>query len=167
MGCSLARCAPLTIDAGEPETPESVWDEVLRVNLTGVFFAAGRRSRRCSKVAAEASSICHRSAPARHDLFGAIRRGEGRRDSADALCRGAIRISRHPRELHRPGACRYADVAGNDRSVEELARRAAEIPLGRAGKPGEIASLALYLASSEAAFVNGAAIVIDGGATTR
>lgn len=38
MGCSLARCAPLTIDAGEPETPESVWDEVLRVNLMGVFL---------------------------------------------------------------------------------------------------------------------------------
>jgi NAD(P)-dependent dehydrogenase (short-subunit alcohol dehydrogenase family) len=56
---------------------------------------------------------------------------------------------------------------GTTGSASEFARRAAEIPLGRAGIPEEIAALALYLASPEAAFVNGAAIVIDGGATAR
>ncbi len=38
-------------------------------------------------------------------------------------------------------------------------------PMGRLGRPDEIAHLALYLASSEAAFVNGAEMVIDGGWT--
>ena len=38
-------------------------------------------------------------------------------------------------------------------------------PVGRLGKPGEIAHLALYLSSEEAAFVNGAVISIDGGWT--
>ena len=38
-------------------------------------------------------------------------------------------------------------------------------PIGRLGKPMEIANLALYLASEEAGFVNGSVIPIDGGWT--
>ncbi len=38
-------------------------------------------------------------------------------------------------------------------------------PMGRIGKPEEIASLAVYLASDEAGFVTGQAITIDGGWT--
>jgi NAD(P)-dependent dehydrogenase (short-subunit alcohol dehydrogenase family) len=38
-------------------------------------------------------------------------------------------------------------------------------PVGRLGKPMEIANLALYLASEEAAFVNGSIVAIDGGWT--
>lgn len=40
-------------------------------------------------------------------------------------------------------------------------------PVGRMGTPADIAPLALYLASDEAAFVTGAAMVIDGGWTAR
>jgi NAD(P)-dependent dehydrogenase (short-subunit alcohol dehydrogenase family) len=36
-------------------------------------------------------------------------------------------------------------------------------PVGRMGKPGEVASLALYLCSDEAEFVTGCAYDIDGG----
>jgi 2-keto-3-deoxy-L-fuconate dehydrogenase len=36
-------------------------------------------------------------------------------------------------------------------------------PMGRIGKPEEIAALALYLASDESAFTTGHAHVIDGG----
>ena len=39
----------------------------------------------------------------------------------------------------------------------------AEIPVGRLGKPEEVAGLIIYLCSEEAAFVNGANIVINGG----
>ncbi|HXJ43616.1 MAG TPA: SDR family oxidoreductase, partial [Bryobacteraceae bacterium] len=38
-------------------------------------------------------------------------------------------------------------------------------PVGRLGKPEEIAYLALYLCSEQAAFVNGAVVAIDGGWT--
>jgi 2-keto-3-deoxy-L-fuconate dehydrogenase len=40
-------------------------------------------------------------------------------------------------------------------------------PLGRMGLPEEIAAAALYLASDEAAFVTGSALVIDGGWTAK
>jgi NAD(P)-dependent dehydrogenase (short-subunit alcohol dehydrogenase family) len=47
----------------------------------------------------------------------------------------------------------------NDRFLAEAARR----PLGRVGKPEEIAQAALYLASDAASFVTGTALVVDGG----
>jgi NAD(P)-dependent dehydrogenase (short-subunit alcohol dehydrogenase family) len=40
-------------------------------------------------------------------------------------------------------------------------------PLGRDGKPEEVAYGVLYLASDESSFVTGAELVIDGGFTAR
>ena len=37
------------------------------------------------------------------------------------------------------------------------------IPVGRFGKPEDVASLVAYLASEEAGFINGQAINVDGG----
>jgi 2-keto-3-deoxy-L-fuconate dehydrogenase len=50
---------------------------------------------------------------------------------------------------------------------EEEARKAfiARQPMGRLGTAGEIAALALYLASDESAFVTGQEFIIDGGWT--
>jgi 3-oxoacyl-[acyl-carrier protein] reductase len=41
------------------------------------------------------------------------------------------------------------------------------VPAGRYAQPSEIAKLALFLASEDAAFIHGAAYVIDGGWTIR
>nr|WP_228060512.1 MULTISPECIES: SDR family oxidoreductase [unclassified Coleofasciculus] len=40
-------------------------------------------------------------------------------------------------------------------------------PAGRVGKPEDVAALAVYFASPEAAFVTGANFVIDGGMTKK
>lgn len=48
------------------------------------------------------------------------------------------------------------------RGLEEFTRR---IPAGRIASPGEIAGAALFLASGDASFVHGAALLADGGFT--
>ncbi|MBY4771668.1 SDR family NAD(P)-dependent oxidoreductase [Burkholderia ambifaria] len=67
-----------------------------------------------------------------------------------------------------PGATRtpgLLDLAGDDANQRQgLADYlAAQIPMGRLGEPGEIASAALFLASDDASFVNGIELFVDGG----
>lgn len=60
-----------------------------------------------------------------------------------------------------------AAVRATGRPKEELlAEMVAEIPLGRAGEPAEIADVAVFLASPRAAYVTGAIITMDGGVTS-
>ncbi|MDD2914593.1 MAG: SDR family NAD(P)-dependent oxidoreductase [Gallionella sp.] len=49
------------------------------------------------------------------------------------------------------------------RSAEELVERVAKIPLGRAGKPEEIASAMAYLLSEHASYIQGEIITVAGG----
>ncbi|HKT64133.1 MAG TPA: SDR family oxidoreductase [Burkholderia sp.] len=67
-----------------------------------------------------------------------------------------------------PGATRtpgLLDLAGDDAAQRQgLADYlATQIPMGRLGEPGEIASAALFLASDDASFVNGVELFVDGG----
>ncbi len=47
--------------------------------------------------------------------------------------------------------------------AEGLAKLARQVPLGRVGRPDDVAYAVLYLASDESAFVTGSELVIDGG----
>jgi NAD(P)-dependent dehydrogenase (short-subunit alcohol dehydrogenase family) len=64
-----------------------------------------------------------------------------------------------------PGAINTpaATIAGPD----VIAAFTKLIPLGRLGEPEEIANLAAFLASGEAAYITGTSIIIDGGYTTQ
>ena len=55
-----------------------------------------------------------------------------------------------------------APVLQNERAVEEYAKL---IPMGRVGQPEEIAGVVAFLASEDASYLTGAAIVVDGGVT--
>lgn len=48
---------------------------------------------------------------------------------------------------------------------EVIARMREQVPLGRLGKPEEIANIYAFLASDEASYINGALIEASGGMT--
>ena len=48
-----------------------------------------------------------------------------------------------------------------------MEKMSAEIPIGRLGKPAEVAALCLYLLSDDSGFITGADLPIDGGLTAR
>jgi len=59
---------------------------------------------------------------------------------------------------------------GGDALVQEMLKnperrqeRLGEVPLGRLASLEDVAGAALYLASDEAAFINGVALPVDGG----
>lgn len=55
-------------------------------------------------------------------------------------------------------------VSGDDELRNHIV---SQLPVGRIGKPSEIAAVALFLASDESSYVTGAEIIADGGFTNR
>jgi 3-oxoacyl-[acyl-carrier protein] reductase len=60
-----------------------------------------------------------------------------------------------------PGFVDTPMLAGADERTREEWR--GRIPLGRIGRPEEVAAAALFLLSREAAYVTGHTLVVDGG----
>ena len=68
-----------------------------------------------------------------------------------------------PARVHTPFVDDYVQKNYQGRESETYEKLAKSQPIGRMGKPEEVASLALFLCSDEAAFVTGADYPMDGG----
>ena len=158
------------------ETSLEDWDRVLRVNAGGVFLCAREAVRHMLQQEPKGGVIINLSSVAA--MIGLERRlpysaskgavlsltrsiaidfvGEGIR--CNAICPGTV---------HTPfveGYLRRSFPGQEDAVRQQLHARQ---PIGRMGLPEEIAAAALYLASDEAAFVTGTALIIDGGWTAK
>jgi len=71
-----------------------------------------------------------------------------------------------PARIHTPFVDGYLRENYPGREVEMFEKLSQYQPIGRMGKPEEVAALALFLCSDEAAFITGAAYPLDGGAST-
>jgi len=71
-----------------------------------------------------------------------------------------------PARIHTPFVDGYIKKLYPDRQEEVFEELSQTQPIGRMGKPSEVAAMAVYLASDEAAFVTGTDFPIDGGFIT-
>lgn len=65
-----------------------------------------------------------------------------------------------------PGTVDTPQARGSSQSSQALQDIAANHPMGRIGRPEDIADTILYLASDESSYISGATIIADGGSRT-
>jgi NAD(P)-dependent dehydrogenase (short-subunit alcohol dehydrogenase family) len=165
----LVNNAGATWGAALEEYPGAAWDKVLDLNLKTPFFLT-RAMLPLLEAAAEPGD------PARVVNVGSI---DGLRVPAmptyaySASKAGLHHLTRVlARELGPRGITVNAIAPGpfESKMMAETLRRfgdeiAAAAPLGRIGRPDDMAGAALYLASRAGAYVTGAVLPIDGGLT--
>jgi glucose 1-dehydrogenase len=147
------------------EVSEEDYDQVLAVNLKGPFFmarAAVRHFRDTGRPGRiiNISSVHEDLAFPRFAPYAASKGGLRMlmRSLAVELGPLGIRVNNIA-----PGATR---TAINEESLSDPGTRNAlveKIPLGRIGEPGDVAGVAVFLASADADYVTGATFTVDGG----
>jgi len=150
------------------------WDRVMAVNLRSVFLlsqAAARAMLDGALPADAVGSIVNTSSPTGllgypNQLAYATTKG-----GIAALTRGmAVELAPRIRvNSVVPGTIDTGILRGYLDTVDDreaaLRAFASQHPVGRVGRPEDVALAVLYLASDEAAFVTGSALVVDGGLT--
>lgn len=157
----MDRMAPVT------ETPLDLWERVLQVNLTGPFLACREA---LPVMLAQGGGVIVNIASV-GGLFG------GRAGAAyTASKHGLVGLTKNVAFMYAtqnircnaicPGPVQTGIGLGGEPSQHGLSRM--QLGMGlmtRIAQPDEIAGVALFLASDDASFVNGAVLVADGGWT--
>ena len=139
--------------------PLEAWEKVLRVNLTGSFLVA----RKAGEVLEEGGSLVLTGSVAGLGAFGLAHYAAGKlgvvglaRTLALELARKGVRVN-----VLLPGLIQTPLTAGLPPWAWE--QEVGASPLGRAGRPEEVAQAALFLLSEESAYITGQALYVDGG----
>ena len=146
------------------ETPESVYDKLLEVNLGGVFFASVEAVRRMKERAGgrivNIGSMSGLRAEPDQAVYGTAKAAVEALTRAMAAECGPLGISVNavaPGVIETPMS---APVFQDREAIEQLIQ---QTPMRRHGESSEIATAVLYLVSPAGSFVNGAVLRVDGG----
>ena len=159
-------------NAGIEGTPASVtdctnenWDKTIAINLKGVWYCMKYQIPEMLKTGG--GSIVNNSSIAGLVGFAGVPAYVASKHGVIGLTKNAaldyakqnIRVNAVcPGVIHTPMIDRF--TGGNAQAIEQL--KAGE-PLGRLGKPEEIAETVIFLCSEGASFITGQAIAVDGG----
>ncbi|WEV25818.1 SDR family NAD(P)-dependent oxidoreductase [Streptomyces sp. 71268] len=143
-------------DQGDEE-----WERDLDITLTGAFRCARAALPELAKAGGRGAIVSVGSVNGEQDFgnhaYSAAKAGLAsltRTLAGHAAPRG-VRVN-----LVAPGTVRTPVWEGRD---ESLRRASAEYPLGRVGEPADIAAAITFLASSDAAWITGVTLPVDGG----
>jgi NAD(P)-dependent dehydrogenase (short-subunit alcohol dehydrogenase family) len=154
--------------AGIFDATVELWQEVLRINLIGPFLMVKHAGKAMADAGKGGSIICTAS-------VAGIRSGAGGpaysaskagvinlvKVSAQQLCETGVRVNAICPGLTETGMTRPTFDYAKDKGVTHKLGRLN--PLRRAAQPEELAQAALFLASAQSSYVNGQALVVDGG----
>lgn len=176
MNATLAQFGRLDIavcNAGIcPEQPfleitDEHWHQVLAVNLYGAFVVSQLAARQMVRQGDGGkiifTSSVHEDIPyPRYTAYCASKGGL-------RLMMRNIALELAPHKINVNNIAPGAIATPMNQSVlddpEEMKKALREIPWGRFGGPDEVAAVALFLASDEAAYVTGSTYFVDGGLT--
>jgi NAD(P)-dependent dehydrogenase (short-subunit alcohol dehydrogenase family) len=150
------------------ETEEEAWNRLMGINLNGVFLC-GKAVLPHMIERGGGSIINASSSTGAHDAVGGL--------AAYVTSKGGVTLLTKCMALdHMHDNIRVNAVAPGPTdtpmlrdalSPEDLQAFVEAFPLGRLGRPEEVAQAALFLASDEASFVTGAILAVDGGQTAH
>jgi NAD(P)-dependent dehydrogenase (short-subunit alcohol dehydrogenase family) len=152
------------------ETSDEEWDTVQRVNVNGMFYAIRAALRHMPDGGAIVTVGSINSFVA-WENDGAYTTSKGavlqltRSVALDVVARGIRANCICPGVIDTPLTDQFLADAEDPEALK--AEYAAVAPMGRLGTAREIANCILFLASDEASFVTGAALVADGGTVIR
>ena len=167
----LGRCDILVNNAGiEKEADfwdvtEADYDAVLNVNLKGAFFLTQAFVKRLL-AAKQPGRVINISSVHEDMVFPHFATYAASKGAMRMLMRNlAVELGPHGITANNvaPGAIATPINANLLANKPELDALLANIPLGRMGKPEEVAALVAFLASDDAAYITGSTYVLDGG----
>jgi len=144
---------------------DTQWQRMIATDLTGAFNVSRRFIRGREKASGPAALIHISSIHAAVVRAGGADYCAAKAGVTNLVETLAIEEARNHIRVNsiRPGMIL---TPMNERAVVDLAYRhqlEANIPIGRAGRPEEVAAMARWLASDEASYVTGASFTVDGG----
>jgi 3(or 17)beta-hydroxysteroid dehydrogenase len=169
----LVNAAGIATPGTVEDTDFATWRRVMAINLDGTFLACKyalallkRNGGAIVNISSVSGLVGGHNLAAYNASKGGVRlltksvALHGARLNPQVRCN-----SIHPAFLE--GAMTDAVIAQRRNPERARERMTAEIPLGRFGRPAEVADMCVYLLADESAFVTGAEFVIDGGLTAK